>query len=61
MAFFVQNFHRIYHEPYYKGYLSDPLPEILRGAGFEIVADRDHFVSRAVIARRPAAASASPS
>lgn len=54
ISFFLQNFHRLYHEPYYKGYLADPLPAMMREAGFEIVDDRDHFVSRAVIARRPA-------
>ncbi len=53
LAFFLQNFHRLYHEPYFKGYLQDPLPAIARECGFEILADRDHFVSRAVIARRP--------
>jgi len=56
LAFFLQNFPRLYHEPYFKGYLQDPLPELVKGAGFELVADRDHFVSRAVIARRPLAA-----
>lgn len=53
LAFFLSNFHRLYHEPYYKGYLSDPLPAIAREVGFEVVADRPHFVSRAVILRRP--------
>lgn len=53
LAFFLQNFPRLYHEPYFKGYLADPLPALVTDAGFELVADRDHFVSRAVIARRP--------
>ena len=61
MAFFVHRFPRIYHEPYYKGYVSDPLPALLREVGFDIVSDRDHFVSRAVVARRPAAQSATAS
>lgn len=55
ITFFLESFPRLYHEPYYKGYLRDPLPALLTEAGFEIVDDRDHFVSRAVIARRPAA------
>ena len=53
LAFFLANFPRLYHEPYFKGYLSDPLPALVTAAGFELVADRDHFVARAVIARRP--------
>lgn len=53
LATFFGNFHRLYHEPYYKGYLADPLPQLLSEAGFDVVDDRDHFVSRAVIARRP--------
>ncbi len=53
LAFFLSNFHRLYHEPYYKGYLADPLPAIAAEVGFEVVADRSHFVSRAVIVRRP--------
>lgn len=54
IAFFLENFPRVYHEPYYKGYLRDPLPALVSDAGFEVVADRDHLLSRAVIARRPA-------
>jgi len=53
LAFFLGSFPHIYHEPYFKGYLADPLPALVTDAGFELVADRDHFVSRAVIARRP--------
>ncbi len=56
LAFFLGNFHRLYHEPYYKGYLSDPLPAIAAEVGFEVIADRAHFVSRAVIVRRPESA-----
>ncbi len=61
IAFFLESFPKLYHEPYYKGYLRDPLPSLLAECGFEIVADRDHFVSRAVIARRPASPESSAS
>lgn len=53
VAFFLHNFPRVYHEPYYKGYLQDPLPAIAREAGLEVLDDRDHLLSRAVVARRP--------
>lgn len=54
VAFFLESFPKIYHEPYYKGYLRDPLPALMTEAGFQVLSDREHFVSRAVIARRPA-------
>jgi ubiquinone/menaquinone biosynthesis C-methylase UbiE len=50
---FLEAFPRLYHEPYYKGYLKTPLPSLVTDAGFELVDDREHFVSRAVIARKP--------
>ncbi len=53
IMWFLEQFPVLYHEPYYKGYLSDPLPQALAEVGFEIVADRPAFVSRVVIARRP--------
>lgn len=57
--FFLESFPKIYHEPYYKGYLRDPLPDLLREVGFEVDDDRTHFVSRAVVARKPPAPPAS--
>lgn len=48
---FLENFPRLYHEPYYKGYLRDPLEEALVEAGFEIVSSSTHFVSKRVVAR----------
>lgn len=53
IAFFLESFPKIYHEPYFKGYLRDPLPALLTECGFDVVTDRNHFVSRAVIGRRP--------
>lgn len=54
IAFFLESFPKLYHEPYYKGYLRDPLPIMFSDLGFEVLRDTTHFVSRAVIARRPA-------
>lgn len=53
---FLKHFPRIYHEPYFKGYLSDPLPAILAEVGFEVFHDRPAFVSRVVLARKPRSA-----
>jgi len=58
IASFLHNFPRVYHEPYYKGYLADPLPALAREAGLEVLDDRDHLLARAVIARRPPQATA---
>jgi ubiquinone/menaquinone biosynthesis C-methylase UbiE len=58
VAYYLTRFPRLYHEPYYRGYLSDPLPALAREAGFEVVADRPHFLSRAVIAKKPGGAAA---
>lgn len=56
IAWFLNNFPRVYHEPYYKGFLRAPLEELLTGAGLDLVDVRPAFVSKVLIARRPAAA-----
>lgn len=53
LMWFLEQFPVLYHEPYYKGYLADPLPRALEEVGFEVLDDRPAFVSRVVIARRP--------
>lgn len=53
---FLEAFPGTYHEPYYKGYVRDPLPAALAECGFEIVSDSPALVSRVVVARRPEAA-----
>jgi ubiquinone/menaquinone biosynthesis C-methylase UbiE len=53
---FLEAFPRLYHEPYYKGYSQDPLPEALAAVGFAIVSDERAFVSRKVIAQKPVGA-----
>jgi ubiquinone/menaquinone biosynthesis C-methylase UbiE len=53
IAFFLDTFHRLYHEPYYKGYLSDPLEDLLVEQGFERVRGAPHLVAKVVAAARP--------
>lgn len=55
IAWFLDNFPRVYHEPYYKGFLRAPLEDLLTDAGFDLVDVRPAFVSKVLIARRPAA------
>jgi ubiquinone/menaquinone biosynthesis C-methylase UbiE len=54
LAFFLHAFHRTYHEPYYKGYLADPLEALLAGAGFAAVSAQPWFVAKVASGRRPA-------
>lgn len=54
LVWHLEQFPAVYHEPYFKGYLRDSLPAILREVGFEVVDDRSAYVSRVVIARKPA-------
>lgn len=56
IAFSLESFQRLYHEPYYKGYLSDDLAQMLAECGFEVLETRPHLVSKVVTARRPASA-----
>ncbi|MFT7579930.1 MAG: ubiquinone/menaquinone biosynthesis C-methylase UbiE, partial [Myxococcota bacterium] len=53
IAELLDNFPRLYHEPYYKGYLKDPIEEALTEVGFECLDSRNAFLSKVVIARRP--------
>jgi ubiquinone/menaquinone biosynthesis C-methylase UbiE len=46
-------FPREFHEPYYLDYLADPLPELVREAGFLVLAHESHMVSTVVAARKP--------
>ena len=51
---FLERFPSVYHEPYFKGYLREPLPSLMQDAGFELLLDRPAFVSRVVLGRKPA-------
>lgn len=52
---FLESFHRTYHEPYYKGYIADPLEDIVREQGFEHVTATPWMVSKVVVGRKPLA------
>ena len=43
-----------FHEPFYADYLRDDLAEALRETGFEVCAVERAFLSKVVVARRPA-------
>lgn len=46
------NFPRLYHEPYYKGYLADDLTCALAEVGFDVKKSLNHLFSRLVVAEK---------
>ena len=52
LAPFLEAFQEHFHEPYYKGYMSDDLGR-LAGLGFEVISEQTHFVSKVVVGRKP--------
>ena len=49
----MENFPAIFHEPYYRNYITDNLSERLESVGFSEVRVENHFVSKYWIARKP--------
>jgi ubiquinone/menaquinone biosynthesis C-methylase UbiE len=47
-------FHRLYHEPYYKSYLVDDLATLMTSTGLSVLSDEVHFLSKVVVAEKPA-------
>ncbi|HLP90549.1 MAG TPA: class I SAM-dependent methyltransferase [Nostocaceae cyanobacterium] len=54
LAVLINNFPSSFHEPYYKHYTTDNLVERLEKAGFEQIETRIHFMSKYIIAHKPA-------
>ncbi|MCK6549211.1 methyltransferase domain-containing protein [Myxococcota bacterium] len=52
----LERFPHLYHEPYYKGYVRDPLEAALADVGFDVQRTEVHFVSKVVVAKKPALA-----
>ncbi|MCP9916161.1 class I SAM-dependent methyltransferase [Cyanobium sp. ATX 6F1] len=51
----MENFRRMFHEPYYRDYIADDIEAHLRDSGFEGVAGESHFMTRVWSARKAAA------
>jgi ubiquinone/menaquinone biosynthesis C-methylase UbiE len=49
----MENFRRVFHEPYYRDYISDNIPERLAAAGLEPLSASSHFMTRVWSARKP--------
>lgn len=50
----MESFHETFHEPYYRHYMTDDLVERLHKAGFERVTTNAHFMSKILVAHKPA-------
>lgn len=49
----LEDFPRVFHEPYYRSYLIDDLEDALAASGLEVLYTEPWFVSKLVVARRP--------
>jgi ubiquinone/menaquinone biosynthesis C-methylase UbiE len=49
----MENFPAIFHEPYYRHYITDDLVERLEKAGFQNITIQNHFMSKYWIAHKP--------
>jgi ubiquinone/menaquinone biosynthesis C-methylase UbiE len=50
----MENFSAVFHEPYYKHYITDDLRERLEKAGFTNISTEAHFMSKYWLAHKPA-------
>ncbi|MCP9850507.1 class I SAM-dependent methyltransferase [Cyanobium sp. Morenito 9A2] len=50
----MENFRRVFHEPYYRDYIADDIEGHMRAAGFECVAGETHFMTRVWSGRKVA-------
>ena len=49
----MENFRRVFHEPFYRDYIGDDIDQRLSAAGFESIAAESHFMTRIWSARKP--------
>jgi ubiquinone/menaquinone biosynthesis C-methylase UbiE len=50
----MRNFPKMFHEPYYRHYVTDDLVERLETAGFTVAPTTNHFMSKYWVAHKPA-------
>ncbi|VXD16051.1 Methyltransferase type 11 [Planktothrix serta PCC 8927] len=49
----IENFPKVFHEPYYQDYINDNLGERLEKAGFQNITIENHFASKYWLAHKP--------
>ena len=50
----MESFDEVFHEPYYRNYITDDLVERLEKAGFQNITAEVHYMSKYLIAHKPA-------
>jgi SAM-dependent methyltransferase len=50
----MENFRRVFHEPYYRDYIADSIDGRLSAAGFEAIRAESHLMTRVWSAKKPA-------
>ena len=50
----MENFRRVFHEPYYRHYITDDIEARLKEVGFSSIFAESHFMTRVWAARKPA-------
>ena len=49
----LEDFHKVFHEPYYKDYINDDIEERLLNCNFESITAQSHFMTRIWVANKP--------
>jgi hypothetical protein len=49
----MDNFRRVFHEPYYRDYIGDAINARLQQDGFDAITAESHFMTRVWAARMP--------
>ena len=49
----MENFHKIFHEPYYRDYIIDDINLRLEGSGFTSISSESHFMTKIWKAQKP--------
>ena len=52
LSYFFDAFPALYHEPYFKSYVGDPLEGTLAELGFRVLSVEPHFLSKVVVAEK---------
>jgi len=52
----MENFPELFHEPFYRNYIEDDIDGRLEQAGFDVMGNHTHFMSKYWVARKPAEA-----
>ena len=50
----MENFRRVFHEPFYRHYITDDIEARLEDVGFKPISAESHFMTRVWAARKPA-------